>query len=200
MIGGLAAIAAVLLGVAVTIHHHNVKGNKKSHALELTVAVLFTAAAALGVVAATLDIGTVLQYTGGGAGLTGLVIVDLCGAWALQHQMRYKEHFHAHGTPAIGAIVGAGVALAFVNFRDVFKGTASAFTGGVHGATSAISQVNSGHVTTGTPAPVTSGESGVFLSIAFVLGLLLLVKAVRGRADRKKSGGRGGRGMREIES
>lgn len=195
MIGGLAALAAVLLCVAVTIHHHNAKGNKKSHAQEIAVSVLFTAAAFLGVVAATLDIGTVLQYTGGGAGLTGLVIVDLCGCWAYQHQMRHKEHFHTHGTPAIATIVGAGVALAFVNIREVFKGTASAFTGGAHGAASAISKVNSGHVTAGAPAPVTSGESGVFLAIAFVAGLLILVKVIRTRSGKKA----GGRGMRQIE-
>jgi 4-amino-4-deoxy-L-arabinose transferase-like glycosyltransferase len=195
MIGGLAAIAAVLLCVAVTIHHHNAKKNKKSHVLELVVSVLFTVASFLAVVAATLDIGTVLQYTGGGAGLTGLVIVDLCGCWAYWHQMRHRGHFHAHGTPAIGAILGAGIALAVVNFRQVFKGTASAFTGGVSGASAAISKVNSGQVTTGTPAPVTSGERGVFLAIGFIIGLLILVKVVRSHGGKKA----GGRSMRELE-
>jgi len=201
MIGAAAGVAAVLVVIAVSLHRHERKKKEKERAYWVMAAVslLLTVAAWFAVVAFTPKLGTVWAYTASGAGLVLLLSVAASSGIAYYHHLRHREHFHTHGTPAIGMVLAVSSALTVLNIRHVSGHAVSAVAGSWHGAGTAFTQVNAGKLGKVTPAAVTTGSHGVILAIAIIIALLVLIKVARQFGDRKKKpGGAPGSAPREL--
>jgi hypothetical protein len=191
MVGYPAAVAVFVAAIGAALHYKNRK--RRIFWIQAIVTVLFTFAAFFGVLAFTPRLGPVWAYTGDGPGLLLLLTVVAVSGIAFYHALRHRgEHFHAHGTPATGAILAAAAALVLLNIRHVSGNALSAVAGSWRGAGAAFHAGSAGKVRA-VPATVTSGSHGIVIAVLIGVGLLLLIGVVR-RTGSRKSGGRSSAG------